>query len=184
MLTVDLTSVALGEILTDIAKENKDQVIQWLEKLSVVIETGVESVGPPSQYALVWEWGNSRQTKKGPKTTRGINPDGKRVWLTIQAPKGWIAINEQRIWEALAEEVGKIEFKSPADITAENLKQELTEAYIRISERALELLQSTVPIDSGDLYDSLKVVPPNDEILEGISEFATGVIGTLEDIGL
>jgi hypothetical protein len=182
MLEVDLTSVALGSIFAEIAKEDIDKLIEWLAQLSVIVESGVQSVGPPADYALVWEWGNVRQTKKGPKTTKGTNPDGKKVWLTIQAPRGWISINEPKIWKAIDDEISKIKFDSQEDITEDSLKEALTEAYRNIAEKALSYLQQTVPIDSGDLYDSLKVVEPNDEILKELNDLSSDIvseIGTL-----
>jgi hypothetical protein len=71
-----------------------------------------------------------------------------------------------------------------SDINASSLQQEIMGAYDRIAQRALELLQSTVPIDSGDLYDSLEVVPVNDVILDGVSDVSESIMGTLEDLGL
>ena len=177
MLAVDTTSVALGSIFAEFSKEDMDILFDWIEKMSIIVESGVQSVGPPASYALVWEWGNTRQTKEGPKTTRGTNPNGETVWLSMQAPHGWIAINEPKIWDLIFEEMLKVEFDMSG--SPDGLKQELISAYDRIANGALELLQSTVPIDSGDLYDSLEVVSPNDEILSQASDLAEDMISTI-----
>lgn len=178
-MLVDLTSVSLGSIFAEIEKEDVDKLIEWLSQLAIIVESGVQSVGEPANYALVWEFGNVRQTKKGPKTVKGTNPEGKRVWLSSQAPKGWISINEPKIWRVIDQELAKIKFDSINDITADALKEELNKAYLNIATKALAFLQSTVPVDSGDLYDSLKIVEPDDEILNELSEDIVNEIGTL-----
>ena len=182
MLTVDLTSVTLGSIFAEIAKEDMDKIVDWISQLAIVVESGVQSVGPSASYRLVWEYGNIRQQKRGPKTVRGTNPDGQRVWLSIQAPRGWISINEEKIWQAIDRELDNISFDSIGDITEDKIKQDLTKAYGNIAQKALGFLQETVPIDSGDLYDSLKVIEVNDPILDEISDLSSDIvseIGTL-----
>lgn len=180
-MMVDTTSIALGPILAEVSKDDMAKVLSWLERIAVVVESGVESVGPPSNYALVWEWGNARQTKKGPKTTKGKNPDGKSVWLTIQAPRGWIGIHEPAMWKVIEEEIDKVDFSSANE---SSLRQGLEQAYIRIAQRALELLQSTVPIDKGDLYDSLKVVRPGDDVLKEVSDISSEMISSFGSLNL
>lgn len=173
MLAVD-NSFALGSIFAEVAKEDTDTLLDWLKRLSIIVESGVQSVGPPASYALVWEYGNARQTKKGPKTVQGRNAAGQftNIWFSIQAPSGWIAINEPALWKVIEEEIAKVHFEKGS---IDSLKQELEKAYITISERALELLKATVPIDSGDLHDSLEVVKPGDEVLDEISELAESI---------
>src|SRR3954471_15404856 len=89
-----------------------DELLLELEEHDKEISAGVATVGEPAAYAEVWEWGNVRQTKKGPKTVLGINPDGEKVWLTIQAPFGYIRINENEFWQAVKDELAKVKFKS------------------------------------------------------------------------
>lgn len=185
-MVVDFTSITLGSILAEIGKENIDKVLNLLQKMSVIVESGVESVGPPSAYSLVWEFGNVRQKHQGPKTVQGRDEKGRfsSAWFSTQAPRGWIGIHEPAIWKIIEEEIGKVSFDSVQDITEDSLKQELEQAYLNIAERALVLLQSTVPIDSGDLYDSLKVVPPGDDTLKGISDLASDVISEIGGLNL
>lgn len=186
MLAVDTTSVALGSIFAEIADEDIDKLVSWLNQMAIIVESGVQSVGPPANYALVWEWGNIRQTKKGPKTVQGRNPKGQFTnrWFSTQAPSGWIAINEDKYWNIIQDELSKVSFDSKESITEDSLKQELTGAYKRISEKCLVILQENVPIDSGDLYDSLQVVEPGDEILKGVNDLASDMINTIGTLNL
>src|SRR6266403_6068379 len=101
------------------------------------ITAGVASIGPAAAYADTWEWGNVRQSKPGPKTVLGTNPDGKMVWLTIQAPFGYIKINENLYWEILKEELGKVKFKGPK---ASDITNEMESAAIRAMKRIAEIV--------------------------------------------
>jgi len=176
-MLVDATSVTLGSIIAEFSKSDLKILGDWLEKLSIIVESGVQSVGPPASYALTWEWGNIRQTKKGPKTTKGKNPNGKSVWLSIQAPRGWISINEPKMWNIIESEFGKVSFNPTGN--GDDLRKELERAYRTISEKCLELLQQTVPIDSGELYDSLEVVPPGSDILNDVADLSGDIVNTI-----
>lgn len=121
-----------------------------LSNIEVAVEVNLTSEGPAAAYAYVWEWGNVRQTKKGPKTTLGTNPNGERVWLTIQAPKGYIRILTPAFHRIVRDELKKEKFTGRD-------KTKLSRAGKRISKRMLSLLRDTVPVDEGDLRDSLKV---------------------------
>lgn len=121
-----------------------------LETMDLGVTIEITSEGPPAAYALVWEWGNARQTKEGPKTTLGINPNGERVWLTIQAPRGYIRVLTPMFNDIIKDEISKISFTS-------KMRGKLTKAGKNIGNRMLKLLQDTVPVDTGELRDSLKV---------------------------
>src|ERR1700756_3450419 len=109
-----------------------DEFLLEFEEHDEEIFAGVASVGPAAAYAEVWEWGNIRQTKQGPKTVQGTNPAGEIVWLSLQAPFGYIKINENRMWEALKQELGKVKFKST---NAREMTEELQEAARKAMER-------------------------------------------------
>lgn len=127
------------------------------------ISVGVASVGPASAYALVWEWGNVRQTKKGPKTILGENPDGESVWLSIQAPHGYIKIRENLYWEIIKQELAKVEFRgtTPKEITAE-----MEAAGVKAMKRIVKVIADNAPVDSGQLSKSFVVVQPGDTSLD------------------
>ena len=138
------------------------------------IAAGVASVGDAAAYALVWELGNIRQSKKGSKTVQGTTPDGETVWLSIQAPHGYIRIHENDYIQILKQELGKCKFDStnPQDMT-----EELEAAAIRTVKRCAKLVQDTVPVYSGKLHDSIEIVEPDDVILEDNDDTRTLVIG-------
>src|SRR6266850_3972819 len=95
----DLTPVALFDKL--------DEFMLEFEQHDQEIKSGVMVVGDAVGYAEVWEWGNLRQTKPGPRTVIGTNPKGDMVWLSSQAPFGWIRVNEDEIWNAVRKELEK-----------------------------------------------------------------------------
>lgn len=129
-----------------------DRVLVDMKELDEFVTIGIVVSGPAKEYALVWEWGNVRQTKKGPKTTRGINPDGKEVWLTIQAPFGYIRVNTPRYWQIVEEEMNKVDFFA----TGSKVDKSLFRASERIAERILEVIKDTVPVDTEQLKDALR----------------------------
>lgn len=113
---------------------------------------GAASVGEAAAYALVWEWGNTRQTKQGPRTVRGINPDGESVWLSSQAPMGYISLHEDEFLVAIGDEVSQVDF-SDGILKA---VPDLLSAADRSSARIAYIISQNAPIDSGDLADSIQ----------------------------
>ncbi len=69
------------------------------------IKISLSITGPAAAYALVWEWGSTRITKPGPKTTWGENPNGDRVILTKTAPLGYIRTNIPEFRKIIREEM-------------------------------------------------------------------------------
>lgn len=127
------------------------------------ISAGVASFGEAAAYAEVWEWGNIRQTKEGPKTVLGINPDGESVWLSVQAPVGYIAVNENLYWDILKNELGKVKFKST---DAKGITKELEDASVKAMKRIRKIIADAAPYDKGDLSESFQVVMPNSILLD------------------
>jgi hypothetical protein len=127
------------------------------------VRGGVASEGDASAYALVWEWGNARQTKKGPKTVKGINPDGKSVWLSIQAPSGYIRIHEDDYIAILQKELADTDFSG---VDAKSIRLSMELAASRAAEKMADLIRQTVPVDSGDLRDSIVAMDPDDSALD------------------
>jgi len=123
--------------------------------IDIAISTAIVSVGPASAYALVWEYGNLRQTKKGPKTTLGIDPEtGARVWLTIQAPSGYVRIWKPRFKTIIASSLHGIKWGE------RDAKHQLTDAVERMGERMANLVETTAPVDKGDLKASITWLKP------------------------
>src|SRR5580704_18942643 len=98
-----------------------DEFLLEFQEHDQEVNVGIVSVGDAAAYSEVWEWGNVRQTKQGPRTVLGTNPDGKQVWLSIQAPTGYIKINENNFWEAIKDEMSKATFErtTPREINEE-----------------------------------------------------------------
>ena len=99
------------------------------------VTAGVASVGDAAAYALVWEWGNTRQKKPGPKTVKGTNPDGKMVWLSSQAPFGYIRIHEPEYWQVIEEEMSSV------DLNKLRSKQEITSNLRNVAKRAVKKIK-------------------------------------------
>jgi len=134
---------------------------EWFGKAARVFETGVAMEGPPADYGLVWEYGFSptrdgtiRQYQQGPRTVWSENALGEPHWMSSQAPHGWIAVNEPRMREAIMRRL--------ADADLNDVERACVDASIDM----FNILQETVPMDSGDLSNSLALVPPRDSLLD------------------
>ncbi len=144
-----------------------------------VVRGGVASDGEAAAYALVWEWGNARQTKKGPKTTLGINPDGEEVWLTIQAPMGYIAIHEGEYFQMIENALAEADF---GDMKSGEVLRAMKAASIQAGQQIAELIRDSAPIDTGALRDSIQAVSPDDPELETEEpEMAIGEEGSFQE---
>lgn len=128
-----------------------------------VVESGVSVEGEAAAYAEVWEWGNSRQQRQGPKTVLGTNPRGERVWLSSQAPFGYIWTNEGKFWDSISQELKQVTFDGP---TKRDVTEELKKASIRIATEIAKTISEAAPIDTGQLSESFRVVEPGDSLLE------------------
>lgn len=128
------------------------------------ISAGVAATGDAAAYAEVWEYGNARQTKPGPKTVLGTNPDGDMVWLSIQAPFGYISVHEDEYWEAIQSELAKVKFESTS---ARGITQELEAASKKGMKLVAQLIGDHAPVDTGALAKSFHVVEPGDTLLDG-----------------
>ena len=123
--------------------------------LDIALSVAIVSEGPPSAYALVWEYGNIRQTKKGPKTTLGFDPEtGKRVWLTIQAPTGYVRMLTPIFRGILHQEIETVKWGR------KDTKQQLVRALNRAAQHMVMKIKEYVPVDTGALKDSITFIPP------------------------
>lgn len=127
------------------------------------VRGGVQSEGDAASYALVWEWGNARQTKKGPKTTKGVNPDGEEVWLSVQAPQGYIRISEPVYMNILMKELADMDF---GELTGKEILAAMKEASASAASQIAEIIKENAPVDTGQLRDSIGPCDPNDPELE------------------
>lgn len=143
------------------------------------MEVGVASVGEAASYALIWEFGNVRQTKKGPKTTLGVNRlTGEQVWLSIQAPTGYIRVNEDKYWRIIRDCLDEVELSGT---TSQEIRAELEKAAYEIARQIADVIRETAPEDSGALKASILVLKPGDEMLDDEQDFENQV-ETLEFI--
>lgn len=160
-----------------------DRLDSFLEELMLDhdITAGVAATGPAAAYAEVWEWGNIRQSKPGPRTVLGTNPNGKMVWLSVQAPFGYIRIHENDFWQALKEELKKVKFNST---NSEGITDELNAAARKAMKVCAQLIADSAPVDTGDLRDSIKPVTGEDPLFdeeEDVSPFL-GDIDSIESL--
>jgi hypothetical protein len=141
-----------------------DSFIELFDLDDKVVEAGVVSTGEAAAYAEVWEWGNARQTKQGPKTVRGTNPDGEVVWLSSQAPMGYIAVNSEAYLNIVKIELGKLSFSGNS---AQDTEKELKAIALSAAQACAEIIAEHAPIDSGQLKGSFEAVPDGDPALDG-----------------
>jgi len=163
---LQLNTDELDILLLELAEQNK------------LTEAGVKVEGPAAAYALVWEWGNARQTKPGPKTVKGINPDGSRVFLSIQAPRGYIRVNSSLYAAALKQELAKVKFTGTSTGA---VSTQLEKAAIRTVRRIRDIIKAHAPVDSGELQNDIKIVEPGDPLLDEAEEFDAMLLGEEEE---
>lgn len=160
---MDLSFAVLSSLEVDVTNPWPD----WFGRHPRMIESGVASEGDPSAYALVWEFGNLRQYKKGPRTILGTSPAGGREWLSTQAPQGWIAINEPRMWAIIDDHMAKFTLGGNTEF---GMTVELEQMSLDISRDILTLLKSTAPVDTDALDLSLTIVEPGDSLLDVVED--------------
>lgn len=153
----------------------------FLEALKGIkaVGVGVAVVGDAADYALVWEWGNTRQKKAGPRTVKGTNPDKKMVWLSSQAPFGYIRINEPFMHRIIEQVIGEMDLDQPSA----NATMKVIEAGAKkISKAIAEAISNDAPLGSADFGDphpgllkrSIVAIEPNDSLLnQETDEFDT-----------
>lgn len=153
----------MASIYPTVLFDKLDEFLLEFEEHDQMIEYGVMATGPAAAYAEVWEWGNARQTKAGPKTVLGTNPDGEMVWLSSQAPFGYIRVNQDQFLEVVKIELGKVKFNST---NAAGITEELQKAGRKIMKEISGIIQDTAPVDTGQLRSSFKVVEDGDSLLD------------------
>jgi hypothetical protein len=147
----------------EIIFEKLDEVLLELESHDKLFAAGVASIGEAAGYALIWEWGNARQVQAGEETCQGTNPDGSTVWLSVQAPFGYISINEPLYWAIVQEVLSEVKFAQtdPAAMTAEFEK-----AMFKIAKLIAPIIRDAAPFASGALRDSITALAPGDSLLD------------------
>jgi len=102
--------------------------------------------GKAKDYWGVWEFGG-RNKEAGPRTRKG--GDG-RIY-SRQAPKGYVFKYQRKFFQLLKEEYVRIVKANRRPPT----HAELAAAANRVTEQALELIKATVPVDTGQLQESI-----------------------------
>lgn len=135
---------------------------------NITVEAGVASEGPAAAYVFVWEFGNIRQSKPGPKTVAGVNPvTGEKAFFSTQAPQGYVRVLIPIFRDLMDAEISKISFINPERRT---LKTQLETAAKRITSRMADLIRQAVPVDTGELRLSIQPVYPGESLLSTIAE--------------
>jgi len=148
-------NMSLGESLDEFMSEFSQEIDS--------VDAGVGVIGEAAAYALVWELGNVRQTKPGPKTTLGVNlATGERVWLTIQAPTGYVRTNEALFWQIIKKRLGALDLSGKK---SDEIKQALKDTSVACVKDIAEIIRNAAPIDKGTLREQIQVIMPGDELL-------------------
>lgn len=141
-----------------------ESFLKEFEELTEDISCGVGVIGPAAAYALVWEWGNTRQVRPGPKTVLGTNPDGKMIWLSAQAPFGYIRRNEPLYWDLIHEQWLEVNLNQS---TKERLKSEIERKFCKpVAKQMADIIRDNAPEDSGELKSNIQPLDPGDELLD------------------
>jgi hypothetical protein len=140
-----------------------DEFLLEFEQHDRMVSAGVQVIGEGAAYALVWEYGNVRQTQYGPRTVMGVNPDGTSIWMSTQAPYGYIATNTQEYYDIATAVLTGLRFDQP-DAAAMNA--ELERGARLISRRMAEIVKDAAPKDTGVLARGIQPVDPGDSLLD------------------
>lgn len=145
-----------------------DKTVKELNKLFVgmkdasdagPVRGGVISEGDAAAYALVWEFGNARQTQSGPKTVLGTGPDGESAWLSTQAPMGYIRVNEPEFVMILEKALADMDM----DLTSgSQIRKAMLAASALAAEKIADMIRDWAPRDTGALRDSIGPADPED----------------------
>jgi hypothetical protein len=146
----------------DLDLSGLDELVEELKDLDQTVEAGLMATGDAAAYAEVWEWGNARQTKQGPKTVMGVNPAGESVWLSKQAPTGYIAVHTDKYLEIVRAEISRMALSGGT-----GAKEELQAVVHRSMEQIKEVVSEHAPVDSGKLRDCFQVLDDGDPELGG-----------------
>lgn len=131
------------------------------------VRGGVLSEGDAAAYALVWEFGNARQTQPGPKTVLGTGPDGESAWLSIQAPMGYIRVNEAEFVQILQQTLNDMDLELT---TGDEIRKAMKEASNEAGKKIADIIRDTAPEDTGALRDSITVADPDDPDLATVDD--------------
>jgi bacteriophage HK97-gp10 putative tail-component len=123
------------------------------------VRGGILSEGDAAAYALVWEFGNARQTQSGPKTVLGTGPDGEEAWLSIQAPMGYIRVNEDEYIRIIEDQLANVDM---AIETGQEILKAMKDASKKAAELIADIIRDNAPRDSGALRDSITPADPED----------------------
>lgn len=143
--------------------EGLDKLAASFGQLPNRVQAGVKLRGPAVAYGLSWEFGSSRISKPGPKTTWGTNPDGKRVILTQTAPRGWIRVNTNQYRQFVRAEFANTDFNR---YPVNRWKVVIAELLYRAAKKCAALMEETAPVDTGALRSQIVAVNEPDPILE------------------
>ena len=139
-----------------------EKVDEYFRELRHEVKAGVGVIGDAAAYALVWEWGNRRQKKPGPKTVLGTNPDGKMVWMSSQAPFGYVHIYESEYWDVIDEELSKVNWT----LEPTKMISQLEAAGKRISQKIAVIIKDRAPVDTGELKQDIQPLNASDPMLD------------------
>lgn len=168
----------LPTIYTTQLFDQLDEFMLEFEAHDKEIMAGVVSEGEAAAYAEVWEWGNVRQVKPGPKTVIGTNPRGEMVWMSAQAPFGYIWTHEPEFDRVLMEEWQKVRFES---VNAQEMTDELEKMALAVVRKVAMIIQDSAPFDRGGLRSSIHALEPGDSMLDEDTELSTLVLGEVNE---
>lgn len=143
--------------------EGLEKLEQQFGSLPFVVRAGVKLTGPAVGWGLVWEFGSARISEPGPKTTWGTNPNGQKVVLTLQAPRGWIRVNRQRYVEFVLARMNAVNW---AKYPVQSWRYVAADTLYKAAQDCAALMEETAPVDTGQLVSGIVAVNEPDPILD------------------
>lgn len=143
------------------------QYLLSLSQLDFSVFAGVAASGPGTAYALVWELGNIRMTKAGPKTVMGHNPiSGETAFFSTQAPLGYVRVLVPVFMQIIVNEMRTVQWASANKAVIE---KQIKNAAAVITQKMAQLVAQHAPVDTGDLQMSIVPIAPGASLMDTLN---------------
>ena len=148
-----------------------DNLLSQLDKIPTLVQSGVKVDSAAAGYFYIWETGRIT-CQPGPKTMWSTSPvTGGQVVLTIQAPNGYIRLNQPEYIRIINEEFQAVPWSI---IPLDRVEEVLNALMDRAADRCDILIGSIAPVDTGNLIFSIHPAHHDDPVVQDGGESTYG----------
>ncbi len=140
-----------------------DALLAQFDAIPGTVQSGVKVDAESAPYWSVWESGRI-SCEPGPKTQWSTSPvTGQQVVLTIQAPHGYIRLNQPEYVKILNEEFNAVPWLS---VPVSQIEEVLNAVMDRAADRCDILIGQFAPVDTGNLIFSIRPAHHDDLVVK------------------